>query len=159
MTRTCSSVDVVSRPSPNPYSLLAVAALLLIGCGGGAGASPAVPAFEGEPGQAVVSDSGALSIGIRWSPDPPVVGLVAAELTTVDVRDAAQEPASGLSLAVVPWMPSHGHGTSVVPAVEETAPGIYVVTRLNLFMPGEWQLRTTISGPIDDAVNPTIEVH
>ena len=38
-----------------------------------------------------------------------------------------------------------GHGTSLVPSVMETSPGIYLVTQVGLFMPGAWVLRTTIS--------------
>ncbi len=37
-----------------------------------------------------------------------------------------------------------GHGSSRVPVVIAEPGGLYVVTDVVLFMPGEWQLRVTL---------------
>ena len=64
----------------------------------------------------------------------------------------------GLGLEVVPWMPAHGHGTSVSPTITETAPGTFVATPLYLFMPGSWELRITTSGTVDDTAKAAFEI-
>lgn len=75
------------------------------------------------------------------------------------ITDATTDaPQSGLELSVVPWMPAMGHGTSVTPTVVETAPGIYDLENLVLFMPGTWQIRTQWDGPAVEKVTPTLEV-
>ena len=113
------------------------------------------PSFAAEPDQVLASDLGALSIEVRFSPDPPVVGSDAAELSFIDGSGAG---ASGLALQVVPWMPAHGHGTSVVPTITETAPGTFLVSPLYLYMPGSWELRMTISGSVDDTAKSAFEI-
>src|SRR5690348_2631025 len=100
------------------------------------------PSFGADPDEVLQSDSGNLTIAIRYAPNPPTVGTDAVQLSFADANGA---PATGLGLAVVPWMPAHGHGTSVNPTVTETAPGTFVATPLYLFMPGSWELRMTIS--------------
>jgi hypothetical protein len=130
-----------------PIALAAVG-----GCGGAAGGGPSL-AFSGSPALSVASASGALTVAVRFSPETPVIGLDAAELT---VTDASAAPVAGLTVTVVPWMPAHGHGSSTTPVVSETGPGVYVATPLALPMPGEWELRTTLSGPLDDTVTPSL---
>ena len=65
------------------------------------------PTFSGPAQQSVTSDSGQLSIAVRWWPVVPVQGNDAAELTIVDAQGA---PVDGLMMSIVPWMPAHGHG-------------------------------------------------
>jgi hypothetical protein len=55
-------------------------------------------------------------------------------------------------------MASHGHGASVVPSVSVESGGRYVVTDVDLFMPGQWTLRTTIEGAATDHVALAIDV-
>jgi hypothetical protein len=76
-----------------------------------------------------------------------------------DVTDSAGKPVSGLNVAVTPWMPDMGHGSSVVPSVAEQSPGSYLVTCVDIPMPGTWQLRTTFSGPVSDNATPTFQVN
>jgi hypothetical protein len=127
--------------------------------GGACGTDPAdatqPPSFAADPDQVVVSDSGSLTIAVRFAPAPPAVGTDAVQLSFVDGNGAA---AAGLGLSVVPWMPAHGHGTSVNPTVTETAPGVFVATPLYLFMPGSWELRMTISGSVDDTAKAAFEI-
>ena len=125
-------------------------------CCGGATTPPQPQlSFPAEPDQTVVSDLGALTVAVRFSPDPPVAGSDAAQLT---ITDATGNPVSGLDLAVVPWMPAHGHGTSVNPTVTETSPGVFVATPLYLFMPGSWELRMATSGSVDDTARAAFEI-
>jgi hypothetical protein len=116
---------------------------------------PENPTFAADPDQTIVSDSGSLTIAVRFSPDPPTLGSDAAQLT---VTDASGASLSGLGLTVVPWMPAHGHGTSVDPSVTETAPGVFLASPIYLFMPGSWELRMTTSGSVDDTAKATFEI-
>jgi hypothetical protein len=97
-----------------------------------------------------MSDSGKLQIEASTGPDqPPTRGVSTVSL---DISDATTgEPADGLEVAVVPWMPAMGHGTSVKPAVEAKGNGRYVVSRVNMYMGGKWDLRITISGAATDS--------
>jgi YtkA-like len=119
-------------------------------------ASPRLePSFAADPDQTLASDSGALQIAVRFSPRPPSVGEDAAELSFTDAGGA---PVTGLGLTVVPWMPAHGHGTSVNPTVTETEAGTFIASPLYLFMPGSWELRMTTTGTLDDTATAAFEI-
>jgi hypothetical protein len=124
------------------------------GCGGGS-QQPPVLSFSGAPLVTVGSSSGQLQVAVRWSPQSPTVGLDAAELTITDPTGA---PVDGLQLAVVPWMPAHGHGTSVPPEVSSTATGVFVATPVDIFMTGSWELRLTTTGTVDDTATAPFTV-
>jgi hypothetical protein len=111
--------------------------------------------FSGDFFQSVQSASGMMRIGVRWSPTVPAVGVDAGEIT---VTDATGTPISGLTLSIVPWMPAHGHGTSVKPDIAEMAPGVFVATPLYLYMSGHWELRTTIRGADLDTAIPSVDL-
>jgi hypothetical protein len=113
-------------------------------------ASSAPPATFGvEPIMTLMSKSAQLSVAVRTAPQPPTRGDQSAEYAITDAATGA--PVSGLTLSVVPWMPAMLHGTSVVPTVRETKPGLYVISDVDLFMAGLWELRTTITGSSGDA--------
>jgi hypothetical protein len=116
---------------------------------------PTQASFGAAPDQTITSDSGNLTIEVRYSPDPPAIGTDASQLT---FRDANGAQLTGLTVGVVPWMPAHGHGTSVDPTVTETAPGTFLATPLYLFMPGSWELRMTINGTVDDTAKAAFEI-
>lgn len=152
----------------NPVRVGAVAtpvaaALLCLACGGEPATLQAAPlSFSGPPAETAISTGGQAHIAVRWSWSPPVVGLDAAELT---MTDASGAPLTGLALAVVPWMPAHGHGASVAPACSEASPGVYDVAPLDFYMSGTWQLLTTITratgaagGAIDDTAQPSVDI-
>ena len=104
-----------------------------------------------------MSDSGQQHIDVRTAPEqPPTRGIVDMQLTITDATTGA--PESGLELKVVPWMPAMGHGTSVTPTVVESAPGVYDLENLVLFMPGTWQIRTVWDAPAATHVTPTLDV-
>jgi hypothetical protein len=103
----------------------------------------------------VPTASATASVSVRWSWSPPVVGYDAAELT---ITDSAGHAVTGLALTVVPWMPAHGHGASVGPTVSETSAGVYVAAPLDFFMSGQWELITSMTGPVDDTARPSVDV-
>ncbi len=54
----------------------------------------------------------------------------------------------GATIKAVPWMPDHGHGTSVKPTVTPAGTaGTYNIANVYLFMPGLWQTTLTIQMP------------
>jgi hypothetical protein len=112
--------------------------------------------FTGAPLLTSKSAAGALSLDVRTSPQPPIQGLQAAQLVITDSATGA--PVDGLSIAVVPWMPAMGHGTSLVPTVSAQGKGVYEIDQLSLFMGGEWELRLAITGPYVDTANPAFNV-
>ena len=111
--------------------------------------------FPSTPFETVVSSGGHLHLDVRWSPDVPVKGVDAAQLI---FSDDLGTPVDGLAVAVLPWMPAHGHGTSVQPSVVSTAPGVLVASPIYLYMSGEWQLRMTVTGPLDDSAVATAQI-
>jgi hypothetical protein len=134
-------------------------ALFALGCtgessgsaGGGAGAT-----FPDAPLATVPSDHGGLSIAVRTAPDqPPARGLTDVELVVTDKSGA---PVDGLELSVQPWMPQMGHGASTKPKIEAKGAGHYVVSDVALFMPGRWELRTSIAGPMKDSATIDLQI-
>ena len=65
----------------------------------------------------------------------------------LEMLDAYGTPLDGATLQVVPWMPDHGHGSSVKPTVNAMGGGVYDVTNLYYVMPGLWQLTMTVTPP------------
>jgi YtkA-like len=125
--------------------LLATAA-----CSSGSDSS-STPSFP----MSLTSDSGALHITIDASPNPPPVGTDAFVLTVTNTSDGT--PRDDMTIAVVPWMPSMGHGTAT-PTVTARGNGQYRLSDVYLFMPGTWEFETTFSGPLDDHATPTFQV-
>jgi hypothetical protein len=154
MPPTARSRTATSTGVGLAFLALIVTAFAAVSCA--AETPPAPPmSFAAAPDQTLVSDTGALRIEVRFSPRPPAVGSNAVQLSFTDTSGAS---ASGLGLVVVPWMPAHGHGTSVDPTVTETAPGTFVASPLYLFMPGSWELRMTTSGSADDTAKAAFEI-
>jgi hypothetical protein len=73
---------------------------------------------------------------VKSDPAPPVKGT---NTWTVKLLDTMGHAVTGASLSVVPKMPDHGHGTSIVPQVAPAGDG-YVVSSVYLFMAGLWQV-------------------
>ena len=98
-------------------------------------------------------------------------GLLEAKLLTIEplrvskgdnawklqLLDAAGKPVDGATLTLKPFMPDHGHGSAIVPLVTPTgSDGQYAVTRLNLFMPGLWQITVNAEVPGSPVVTDAI---
>lgn len=125
--------------------------------GNGSDSATGTPTFDQAALTEVHGDSNALAVAVRtWPAQPPELGNTSIQLTVTAASSG--EPAAGLSLDVLPWMPAMGHGTSKVPVVTETAPGVYQLDNVYMYMPGTWQLRTTFSGAVDDHVVPSFQV-
>ncbi|MFT3776561.1 MAG: FixH family protein [Minicystis sp.] len=85
-------------------------------------------------------------------PAPPAKG---SNAWTIDLTDDAGQPIEGATISLKPFMPDHGHGATVIPAVKPgSQAGRYVVDQIELFMPGVWQSTFTItpSGGAPDTV-------
>lgn len=67
-------------------------------------------------------------------------------------------PVDELELVMTPFMPAHGHGTPQEPSVTPLGNGSYRFDDVLLPMPGLWELRTTVSGPLTDFFAPRFEV-
>lgn len=117
---------------------------------------PETSGFSSAPLVTCTSSGGSLNIAVRTSPQPPTEGVIEAQLTVTETAGGA--PVDGLSIAVVPWMPSMAMGTSTVPTVTATGNGTYEVQQLSLTMAGEWELRLTFSGPVSDTADPSFNV-
>jgi hypothetical protein len=88
---------------------------------------------------------GALSIKLmEATPAPP---QKQSNEMTLQVVDAAGKPVDGATLSVTPYMPDHGHGSSVKPTVTAKGGGVYDVTNVYLPMPGLWRLTVTVQMP------------
>ncbi len=89
--------------------------------------------------------SGALSIELmNATPAPPQKESNALVLKVVGAGGA---PVDGATLSVVPFMPDHGHGSSVKPTVTPMGGGLYDVSNVYLPMPGLWRLTVTVQMP------------
>lgn len=90
----------------------------------------------------LAKSSGDLSVSfVDADPAPPERGDNA---WTVLVEDGAG-PLEGATIAVLGWMPDHGHGSTVETDVSSgDSPGEYVLDPVNLFMPGIWEVTITV---------------
>ncbi len=95
------------------------------------------------PDLAKTSAMGAFHVTMVVSePGPPIIGNSA---WIFDVTDAKGAPVLGATLASKPWMPDHGHGTSVKATPTEMGNGRYTLFPLYLFMAGLWETTITIT--------------
>jgi hypothetical protein len=123
-----------------------------LGCSGGTGPSAEFPSAAMTT---VMTDSGRMRVEVRTSPQPPTRGGIDAELTITDAATGA--PRDGLVLQVRPWMAAMNHG-AIMATVTPEGGGKYLLTEVDLFMAGLWELRTTISGPVSDHVAPRFQI-
>jgi hypothetical protein len=70
-------------------------------------------------------------------PAPPAIGV---NTWTIKVEDGAGAAMPAAALKVLPFMPDHGHGTSVKASVTAQPDGSMSVTPLYLFMGGVWRV-------------------
>jgi hypothetical protein len=91
------------------------------------------------PAMSVSATSGSTRYTLmQANPAPPAVGVNTWTLRMVD--------SSGHALANLfrpidyPFMPDHGHGSSVRPQANLNADNSYTITNLYFFMPGVWRI-------------------
>ncbi|MFO0591026.1 MAG: FixH family protein [Polyangiaceae bacterium] len=144
----------------NPLRFAANAALvtalaLAAGCGGESDSTGA-DSFPSAAFATVNGDAGKLVIEVRTAPtQPPGRGLTDVELR---VATPAGAPVDGLELTALPWMPDMGHGASVKPSVAPDGDGRYLVTNVEMFMPGRWELRLQTTGAVEDSAKVSFQI-
>ena len=137
-----------------PILTLALA-FALVACGGAPAALEVPASFPTAPLTALDSDAGGLHIELRSAPEPLVRGQNVGQIR---ITDGGGQPVDGLTLTLFPWMPTHGHSTSVQPAITPAGPGVFIVNPLYLFMAGQWELRMTFEGGIHDTATALVEI-
>jgi|HubBroStandDraft_2_1064218.scaffolds.fasta_scaffold133171_2 hypothetical protein len=145
----------------SPFSILRRAALpcliLLPACSSSTGTTGSDTSFPAEALQVMACDPNMLSIEVRTAPvQPPTTGLDGVEVVLTDPKTG--DPIDGVQIALVPWMPLMGHGADLTPQLKAMGKGHYVFTNVNLYMPGEWQLRFQFSGKVTCSAAPTFNV-
>lgn len=138
--------------SPTTFAFAAALLLHVTGCAAPAD-SQASAAFPLE----AVTDSGELEVLLHGESGAQLVR--GANTLHLEVTSTATgDPVDGLSLSMVPFMPSMGHGSPSEPRVESEGAGSYRAGDVVLTMPGLWELRTTITAPSADYVLFKVDV-
>jgi hypothetical protein len=127
---------------------LIASVLLLAACGSDAGTRTSQH-------QTLLSDHSLFHVDILPAPDPPVRGTDTIDLS---ITNASGAPVEGMQIAAQPWMPAHGHGTSVVPMLAEQGGGRYQLQNVYLYMAGTWELRLTFSGQESDTATANFDI-
>lgn len=146
-----------------------LAAISLIGCGGGDGGAradagsdarfvscvgdPRADAYR--PGLAKAGSAGAYTVTLVDA--QPITAEKGTNRWTIRVTDVAGAPVDGMTIAVVPFMPDHNHGSSMDPVVRPSgSPGEYVVDPLYFFMLGLWRVTLTLTPPAPAAADVAV---
>ena len=86
------------------------------------------------------SANGALTATLMASdPAPPIRGT---NTWTLKLVDAGGKPVT-TGVTITPFMPDHGHGTSVQPTLTPQPDGTWKIENLYFFMPGVWRITIT----------------
>jgi hypothetical protein len=145
--------EVVKLLAPRLAYALAPLVLALFACSSGAGVGADFPAAADAT---VTSSAGKLRVELRTAPSPAARGTDRVKLTMLDATSGG--PVDGLTVTITPWMPAMGHGTSVKPTVIALGQGSYSSDDVALFMAGHWELRTTITGGIEDSATLAVDI-
>jgi YtkA-like len=106
--------------------------------------------FPDTPYESTTTAHQKISLELSTAPSqPPVAGLDAVQLILKDPTTG--KPIEDESITLVPWMPTMGHGTDVIPQLHAMGKGRYVFTDVNLYMPGEWLLTFKFSGKVQES--------
>jgi YtkA-like len=105
-------------------------------------------------GMTQASENGKFTLQmLNADPAPPAKG---DNKWDIKLTDAAGAPLNDATITVKPFMPDHGHGTSIDAVVTPAGSGggEYSISPVNLWMPGLWQvtLSTDAAGATDDVV-------
>ena len=104
----------------------------------------------------LTKEGDAVSISLLGAtPSEPIRGDNA---WTLRVTDAAGAPLEDFTVAVQPWMPDHGHGTTQAAEITYRDAGEVHFDPLHLYMAGLWELRFTITPAEGDAETLVIGV-
>lgn len=107
----------------------------------------------------VKTEHGFYRISVEFPGEQIKVGRNTMKLTVIKYESGI--PSEGkLNVEVIPWMPTHQHGTSEVPIIEEKGIGHYLVERLNFTMQGVWEVYFRINDGIEeDTAVISVNVH
>jgi hypothetical protein len=135
------------------YFLSALAVVLaLAGCSATSGSSvsdsgtsacatdPRVTAYS-----AGMQANGAMGLHVVLASSDPAPPSKGDNQWVVELLDASNAPVDGATISVTPYMPDHGHGSSIIPTVTPMGGGKYEVDHVNLFMPGVWQVTFVVT--------------
>lgn len=128
--------------------LVAILTALVAGCGGGDDDDGAVEPVNcaDEPRADIyvanmdkIGEGGQLGfVLVSSDPGPPAKG---DNEWVIEVVDGDDQPVSGATITVTPFMPDHGHGTPIdVVVTPDDGDGRYGVGPVNLWMPGLWEV-------------------
>jgi hypothetical protein len=96
-----------------------------------------------QAGLQVAGQSGMLKAALLSSdPGPPLRG---SNTWTVKIMDGSGAPVPNPTIKVTPFMPDHGHGTSIIATATPQPDGTVTITPLYLFMPGVWRVTLDIT--------------
>lgn len=96
-----------------------------------------------DAGTMVTLNSTGLTVSMGIQPNPPIRGRNA--MTLLVKRRSSGAALTGATVAVTPWMPAHGHGSTSRPVVTEATDGRYDVANVVLQMAGSWELKVAIT--------------
>lgn len=100
------------------------------------------------PVTSVTSTSGRLRIEVLAAAVPLRRGPQRLRIRVTEV--ATGKPIPSLALALQPWMPTMGHGLDSPARITPQGTSDFEISELDLFMPGAWELRLTLSGSVED---------
>ena len=83
---------------------------------------------------------------VSSDPAPPVRG---GNTWILKLTDASGKPMAGVMPSVVPFMPDHGHGSTVKPTIMDSGDGSYTIDNVYLFMGGVWRVTIVPTGSAD----------
>jgi hypothetical protein len=75
------------------------------------------------------------------NPAPPALGLNSWTVAVLDANGVTQDASF---VEIKPWMPYHGHGASIVPQASPNGDGTYLISNLDFFMVGVWQITLSV---------------
>lgn len=112
--------------------------------------SPATekPVVLATPVTSVTSTSGRLRIEVLADAVPLRRGPQRLRIRVTEVTTG--KPIPSMVLALQPWMPTMGHGLDSPARITLQGTSDFEVSELDLFMPGAWELRLTLSGSVED---------
>jgi hypothetical protein len=76
---------------------------------------------------------------------------------TVALTSPSGAPVTGLEITPRLCMPDHHHGTQVIPTVTSGGDGSFVIDRLNLWMPGLWEIQLLVRDADSGDLPPTCQ--
>jgi len=90
------------------------------------------------------TEQGLYFVSLEFTGTQVKVGKNSMKLFIGDRRTKASVK-DKLDIEIVPWMPSHEHGTTEQAIIKEMGKGVYSVEGVNLSMPGLWEIYVRIN--------------